>query len=79
VRLLDVVRDSTLKIPSLVTEYVDAADNKLLFSRFTEADVRFYMFELLKVQWSAAFTTPVLLKSEIGTGLLSFEGYYASV
>ena len=49
VALLDVVRDPTSKIPSLITEYVHNVDFKVLYSRFTDQDVRFYMFELLKV------------------------------
>jgi len=45
---LDVVRDPTSKIPSLITEYVHNVDFKVLYNRFTDQDVRFYMFELLK-------------------------------
>jgi casein kinase II subunit alpha len=50
VALLDVVRDPASKIPSLITEYVDNVDFKVLYPRFTDYDVRFYMFELLKVR-----------------------------
>ena len=49
VALLDVVRDPTSKIPSLITEYVHNVDFKVLYPRFSDRDVRFYMFELLKV------------------------------
>lgn len=52
VALLDVVRDPASKIPSLITEYVDNVDFKVLYPRFTDFDVRFYMFELLKVFFS---------------------------
>ncbi|KAG6828611.1 hypothetical protein H0H92_007306 [Tricholoma furcatifolium] len=48
VALLDVVRDPASKIPSLITEYVHNIDFKVLYPRFTDLDVRFYMFELLK-------------------------------
>ncbi|KAJ3512332.1 hypothetical protein NMY22_g15366 [Coprinellus aureogranulatus] len=48
VALLDVVRDPASKIPSLITEYVHNIDFKTLYPRFTDMDVRFYMFELLK-------------------------------
>ena len=54
VALLDVVRDPTSKIPSLITEYIHNVDFKVLYPRFTDFDVRFYMFELLKV---CAFTS----------------------
>lgn len=49
VALLDVVRDPASKIPSLITEYVNNVDFKVLYPRFTDYDVRYYMFELLKV------------------------------
>lgn len=49
VSLLDVVRDSSSKIPSLITEYVNNVDFKVLYPRFQDYDVRFYMLELLKV------------------------------
>ena len=49
VALLDVVRDPASKIPSLITEYVHNVDFKVLYPRFTDLDVRFYMLELLKV------------------------------
>ena len=49
VALLDVVRDPLSKIPSLITEYVNNIDFKVLYPRFSDMDVRFYMLELLKV------------------------------
>ncbi|KAG6902324.1 hypothetical protein C0995_001703 [Termitomyces sp. Mi166 len=48
VSLLDVVRDPASKIPSLITEYVHNTDFKVLYPRFTDLDVRYYMLELLK-------------------------------
>jgi casein kinase II subunit alpha len=50
VSLLDVVRDPASKIPSLITEYVHNLDFKVLYPRFSDIDVRFYMLELLKVR-----------------------------
>lgn len=49
VALLDVVRDPLSKIPSLITEYVNNVDFKVLYPRFSDIDVRYYMLELLKV------------------------------
>lgn len=49
IALLDVVRDPSSKIPSLVTEYIHNVDFKVLYPRFTDFDVRFYISELLKV------------------------------
>ena len=61
VALLDVVRDPTSKIPSLITEYVHNVDFKVLYNRFTDQDVRFYMFELLKVSSTLSNIYPVSL------------------
>ncbi|KAL9940997.1 hypothetical protein V8E36_000485 [Tilletia maclaganii] len=49
VTLLDIVRDPQSKTPSIITEYVNNTDFKTLYSRFTDFDVRFYIFELLKL------------------------------
>jgi casein kinase II subunit alpha len=48
VALLDVVRDSQSKTPSLIFENVDNTDFRTLYPRFVDYDVRFYIFELLK-------------------------------
>ncbi|KAG2217170.1 hypothetical protein INT45_003594 [Circinella minor] len=48
VGLLDVVRDPQSKTPALISEYVNNIDFKVLYPTFTDFDIRFYMFELLK-------------------------------
>lgn len=48
VTLLDVVRDPLSKTPSLVFEYVDNTEFRVLYAKFTESDIRYYLFELLK-------------------------------
>jgi casein kinase II subunit alpha len=48
IKLLDVVRDYQSKTPSLVFEYVDNTDFKILYSSLTNFDICFYMYELLK-------------------------------
>ncbi|KZV95191.1 Pkinase-domain-containing protein [Exidia glandulosa HHB12029] len=48
VRLFDIVRDPVSKIPSLVTEFVENTDFRVLYATFRDADVRFYMFRLLE-------------------------------
>lgn len=48
IRLLDVVRDPQSKTPSLIFEYVNNTDFKVLYPTLREYDVRFYIFELLK-------------------------------
>jgi casein kinase II subunit alpha len=49
VSLLDVVRDPTSKVPSLIFECVNNLDFKVLYPRFADFDIRYYIFELLKV------------------------------
>ncbi|CDS12448.1 Putative Pkinase-domain-containing protein [Lichtheimia ramosa] len=48
VALLDVVRDPQSKTPALISEYVNNTDFKILYPRFVDYDIRFYMYELLK-------------------------------
>ena len=48
VALLDVVRDSQSKTPSLVFENVNNTDFRTLYPRFVDYDVRYYIYELLK-------------------------------
>ena len=50
IALLDVVRDPSSNIPALITEYIHNVDFKVLYPRFNDFDIRFYMFELLKVR-----------------------------
>lgn len=49
VALLDVVRDSQSKTPSLIFEYVNNTDFRSLYPKFIDFDVRYYIMELLKV------------------------------
>ena len=55
INLLDVVRDPQSKTPSLVFECINNTDFRTLYPKFMDADVRYYIFELLKV------TVPVML------------------
>jgi casein kinase II subunit alpha len=48
VKLLDVVRDPQSKTPSLIFENVNNTDFKTLYPTFTDHDIRFYSFEILK-------------------------------
>ena len=48
IKLYDVVRDPQTKIPSLIFEYVHNYDFRKLYPILTDADIRFYIFELLK-------------------------------
>ncbi|CAO3671966.1 unnamed protein product [Rhizopus stolonifer] len=46
--LLDIVRDPESRVPALIFESVNNVDFRTLYPTFTDMDVRFYMFELLK-------------------------------
>nr|POE49578.1 casein kinase ii subunit alpha [Quercus suber]POF20074.1 casein kinase ii subunit alpha [Quercus suber] len=48
VALLDVVRDSQSKTPSLIFEHVNNTDFRTLYPKFQDMDVRYYIYELLK-------------------------------
>lgn len=48
ITLLDVCRDPVSKTPSLVFEYVDNTNFKVLYPLLTDYDLRFYIYELLK-------------------------------
>ncbi|CAM9735629.1 unnamed protein product, partial [Heterosigma akashiwo] len=48
IQLLDVVRDPQSKTPSLVFEYINNTDFKILYPTLTDYDIRYYVYELLK-------------------------------
>ena len=50
VKLLDVVRDPSSKTPCLIFEWIDNTDFKILFPKFTDFDIRYYVYEVLKVK-----------------------------
>lgn len=54
IQLLDIVRDAQSKTPSLIFEYVNNTDFKVLYPTLNDYDIRFYIFELLKVGWFLA-------------------------
>lgn len=50
INLIDVVRDPMTKTPALIMEYVDTGDLdfRTLYKSFSDYDIRFYIFEVLK-------------------------------
>ncbi|OMO56506.1 hypothetical protein CCACVL1_26503 [Corchorus capsularis] len=48
VKLLDIVRDQQSKTPSLIFEYVNNTDFKVLYPTLSDYDIRYYIYELLK-------------------------------
>lgn len=51
VKLLDIVRDQQSKTPSLIFEYVNNTDFKVLYPTLSDFDVRYYIYELLKASF----------------------------
>ena len=51
VKLLEVVRDPASKTPSLIFEYIDNVDFKILYPKLTDFDVRYYIYEILRVNY----------------------------
>lgn len=48
VGLLDVVRDPQLKSSALIFEHINNVDFRQLYPTFTDKDIRYYMYELLR-------------------------------
>eukprot|EP00164_Ancoracysta_twista_P003830 GFYU01005139.1.p1 GENE.GFYU01005139.1~~GFYU01005139.1.p1 ORF type:complete len:333 (-),score=104.44 GFYU01005139.1:4-1002(-) len=48
VKLLDITRDPQSKTPSLIFEYINNTDFKVLYPTLTDYDIRYYIYELLK-------------------------------
>eukprot|EP01041_Mallomonas_annulata_P005969 gene5969-12041_t len=48
IQIIDVIQNPNSKIPSIVFDYINNTDYKVLKSIMTETDIRFYIFELLK-------------------------------
>jgi casein kinase II subunit alpha len=55
IQLLDIVRDPQSKTPSLIFEYVNNIDFKVLYPTLNDYDIRYYIYELLKVQAATAY------------------------
>ena len=45
---MDVVRDPQSKTPAIIFEHVAHQDSKVLYPKFTDGDVRYYIYELIK-------------------------------
>lgn len=50
-KLLDIVRDQPSKTPSLVFEYVNNTDFKVLYPTLSDFDIRYYIYEVLKASY----------------------------
>jgi serine/threonine protein kinase len=79
VALLDVIRDPASKSHSLITEYIRNTDFRVLYPHFTDLDVRYYMYELLKVRSSVVGDEVYVKMRSMAPGIrfLSFKGDHA--
>uniref|UniRef100_A0A673LMZ0 Casein kinase II subunit alpha-like n=1 Tax=Sinocyclocheilus rhinocerous TaxID=307959 RepID=A0A673LMZ0_9TELE len=50
ISLLDIVKDPVSRTPALVFEHVNNTDFKQLYQTLSDYDIRFYMYEILKVK-----------------------------
>jgi len=57
------------KTPSLITEYVNNTDFRSLYPKFVDYDVRYYIFELLKV-WVLSESYCIMPNNDLGAGFL---------
>jgi len=48
IKLLDIVRDPLSKIPSLIFEFVNNSDFRVLYPQLNDLEIRFYMYELVR-------------------------------
>ena len=48
-RIVDIVKESSTRTPSLVLEYCATQDIIALFSKLSEPDVKFYFYEMLRI------------------------------
>ena len=48
INFIEAVKDPFSKVPALIFEFVNSTDHKFLYPTFTDHDVRYYIFELLK-------------------------------
>jgi len=46
VKLIDIVRDPASKTPSLIFEHIENVECKILFPKFNDFDVKYYMYEM---------------------------------
>jgi len=48
IKLLDVVREPATKTPSLIFEYINNVDFRVLYPTLSDYDIRYYIYELLR-------------------------------
>ena len=56
IKLLDVVREPATKTPSLIFEFVNNTDFRTLYPTLSDFDIRYYIYELLRVSVASLLT-----------------------
>ena len=79
IRLMDIVHDPPSRSNSLIMEYVENTEWKEMFGTLTEMEIKFYLFQLLRVSSarlrfspSARLNVHVTRHIRVGPGLRSF-------
>ena len=83
ITLLGVVKDPVSRTPALIFEHVNNTDFKQLYQTLTDYDIRYYLYELLKVKkifFSCLFTFvhDFFILYFSGARLLPQHGHHAS-
>jgi len=70
-----VVKDPVSRTPALIFEHVNNTDFKALYQTLTDFDIRYYLYELLKVVFNfASFIRKIIYWKEDLTNYLNY--YY---
>ena len=58
IRLMDIVHDPPSRSNSLITEYVENVEWKDIFATLSEMEIKFYLFQLLRVRSARLVSYP---------------------
>lgn len=61
ITLQAVVKDPVSRTPALIFEHVNNTDFKQLYQTLTDYDIRYYLYELLKVCWFVVLMSHLIL------------------
>lgn len=75
ITLQAVVKDPMSRTPALVFEHVNNTDFKQLYQTLTDYDIRYYLYELLKVSFSFALID-MFSNNYAGNLILKIESHY---
>lgn len=78
ITLQAVVKDPVSRTPALIFEHVNNTDFKQLYQTLTDYDIRYYLYELLKVSFNFFFTKVDTTRKiyELSNSQLHFLSFY---